>query len=31
MKDFISFIKNYPTRDFIYLFSKISIEIYKKT
>lgn len=30
MKDFISFIKNYPTRDFIYLFSKISIEIYKK-
>lgn len=30
MKNFISFIKKYPTRDFIYLFSKISIEIYKK-
>ena len=30
MKDFISFIKDYPTRDFIYFFSKISIEIYKK-
>lgn len=30
MKDFISYIKNYSTRDFIYLFSKLSIEIYKK-
>ncbi len=30
MKSFISFIRQYPTRDFIYLFSKISIEIYKK-
>lgn len=30
MKNFISFINQYPTRDFIYLFSKISIEIYKK-
>lgn len=29
MKDFITFIKKYSTRDFIYLFSRISIEIYK--
>lgn len=30
MKDFVSFIKNYSTRDFIYFFSEISIELYKK-
>lgn len=30
LKDFVSFIKNYSTRDFIYFFSKISIELYKK-
>ena len=30
MKDFVSYIKNYSTRDFIYLFSKVSIELYKK-
>lgn len=30
MKDFITFIKKYSTRDFIYLFSKISIEIYRE-
>ena len=30
MKDFITFIKKYSTRDFIYLLSRISIEIYKK-
>lgn len=30
MKNFITFLKKYPTRDYIYLFSKISIEIYKK-
>ena len=29
MKDFVSFIKNYSTRDFIYFFSEISIELYK--
>ena len=30
LKDFVSFIKNYSTRDFIYFFSEISIELYKK-
>jgi len=30
MKDFITFVKKYSTRDFIYLLSRISIEIYKK-
>lgn len=30
MKDFVSYIKNYSTRDFIYFFSKVSIELYKK-
>ena len=30
LKDFVSFIKNYATRDFIYFFSEISIELYKK-
>lgn len=30
MKNFISFIKKYSTRDFIYLFSNKSIEILKK-
>lgn len=30
MKDFVSFVKNYSTRDFIYFFSKVSIELYKK-
>lgn len=29
MKNFISFIKKYSTRDFIYLFSNKSIEILK--
>ena len=29
MKDFVSFIKNYSTRDFIYFFSQLSIELYK--
>ena len=30
MKNFITFVKKYSTRDFIYLLSRISIEIYKK-
>lgn len=30
MKDFVGFIKNYSTRDFIYFFSEISIELYKE-
>ena len=30
MKDFVNYVKNYSTRDFIYFFSEVSIEIYKK-
>lgn len=30
LKDFISYIKNYSTREFIYFFSGITIELYKK-
>lgn len=30
LKDFVGFIKNYSTRDFIYFFSEISIELYKE-
>ena len=30
MKDFISYIKNFSTREFINFFSEISIELYKK-
>jgi len=30
LKDFVSYIKNYSTRDFIYFFSRISIELYKE-
>lgn len=30
LKDFVSFIKNYSTRDFTYFFSEISIELYKR-
>ena len=30
MKDFVSYVKKYSTRDFIYFFSEVSIELYKK-
>lgn len=30
MKDFVRYVKNYSTRDFIYFFSEVSIELYKK-